>query len=233
MNNVEQSINGFKSRIENTLKLSIIPFYMLYLLLTRINNEVSTTAPIFVGILTSPLFISAGVIALGLGIIAVSIQSILLPFQLFVSKIQDSFFSTIESDKERSKSAESSSILEVKKDSRKDENPVHHSTLFKKAKTLYKRKAALDPSVFDNDLFWEEVYKEKLQDIVHKILDEKFETSDREIFRDNTGNAYEFMKLEDFLSAANQYADRAEAEKIEEIVMGCKNLIEPRVAVNC
>ncbi|HAU1150476.1 TPA: hypothetical protein JBI12_00700 [Legionella pneumophila] len=232
MNNVERSIDGFKSRIEDTFKFSIIPFYMLYLLLTRINNEVSTPVPIFVGILTSPLFISAGVIALGLGIIAASIQSVLLPFQLFVSKIQDSFPSTNEGDKEISKGSETSSILEVKKDTKKDENPVHHSPLYKKTKYLYKYKSALDPSVFDNDLFWKDVYKEKLQDIVHKVLDEKFKTSDREIFRDNTGNAYEFMKIEDFLSAVNQYADRDEAEKIQEIVMGCKNLTEPRTAIN-
>ncbi|HAT1820134.1 TPA: hypothetical protein I8Z14_000620 [Legionella pneumophila] len=231
MSNVERSIDGFKLRIEDTFKFSIIPFYMLYLLLTRINNEVSTPVPIFVGILTSPLLISAGVITLGLGIIAASIQSVLLPFQLFISKIQDSFSSTTEGDKEISKGPEASSVLEVEKDTQKDENPAHHPRLFTPQKTLHKHKSALNPSLFDNDLFWEEVYKEKLQDLVHKVLDENFETSDREIIRDNIGNAYEFMKTEDFLSAINRYADRAEAEKIQEIVMRC--LTEsPRATMN-
>ncbi|MDF1929282.1 hypothetical protein PGH45_03280 [Legionella pneumophila] len=70
-----------------------------------------------------------------------------------------------------------------------------------------------------------------MQDLVHKVLDENFETSDREIIRDNIGNAYEFMKTEDFLSAINQYADRAEAEKIQEIMMEC--LTEsPRATMN-
>ncbi|HAT7746425.1 hypothetical protein DM455_03455 [Legionella pneumophila] len=231
MSNVERSLDGFKFRIGKTFLFSVSPFYMLYLLLTRLNNEVSTPAPIFVGILTSPLLIGVGFITLGLGVIAASVQSLFLPVQLLFSKIQDSSSSSIEGDKEISKGPETSSVLEVKKDPQKDENPANHPRLFTPPKTLQKHKSALNPSLYDNDLFWEEVYKEKLQDLVHKVLDENFETSDREIIRDNIGNAYEFMKTEDFLSAINQYADRAEAEKIQEIMMEC--LTEsPRATMN-
>jgi hypothetical protein len=76
--------------MKTTFELSLAPWSLLYNLLTA-DGDIFKYVALFFGITSSPVLLTAGVISVGLGIIAGIVQSLVFPFQLLASRIQDAY----------------------------------------------------------------------------------------------------------------------------------------------
>lgn len=90
---VQQSIDSFKQRMKITFDWSIKPFSFLYSLFSQ-DSQGDYGPPIsivskFIGLISSPVLILAGLISIILGSIGALLQALAFPFELLVSKIRD------------------------------------------------------------------------------------------------------------------------------------------------
>lgn len=125
MTAVEQSTEGFKTRIVSTFNYSLLPFFAIPNFFSHMisitnsaeekNEEISNFVIMpfsyFMGVMGTVFLAAIGLLTLALGALAVVAQTIFLPVQLIKSAIDDSYSTSIPEDGEKNTSVFSDSSI--------------------------------------------------------------------------------------------------------------------------
>ncbi|MCL9683094.1 hypothetical protein [Legionella maioricensis] len=134
MTHVQQSIANFKERMKTTFQVSLSPWSLLYGLFTVDGSGdygfIFKFGALFFGITSSPVLLAAGVITVGLGIVAGIVQSFIFPFQLLASQIQDTFSPLPTVTPSKAYPLTQVQNCDAEKSLEQDQVPGHFSSLF-------------------------------------------------------------------------------------------------------